>query len=1149
MNLSQVSAGQVTYPVRGTGLLPTTSFLEESIVPGRVNRVNLVLKPHVLVPELPYLFRVTARQGSTSTYSEITITAQLSPKAAALSVQPLSGTALVSSYQLTVNQVTDSISNHPLLYQFGVQRDETIYWLTGPLRTKSVVVPLPRGGSSNMLQVVVRITGVNGGHTDLTAMATVLPNTAASTDGFYSTLLQTTLNNLSMTKNWNRALSILTASLLNMNTAVSSDVGTAAVNLLSDIYYKHLPDTVAHQKSLIPTLQLLVNKLTILNKQAVVDIVNSIVQHIEMSVNANLGMVPANVPVVNGVPAYLASNRYGQERIQEQLTAEGVEALLQVWSNLITGSTATTITAGMQNLTNALCKQMVTGEQRVMATGGSLKIKAEKSAPRGAFKTTGGAIVDFGSALDSLYEDQLCPNSNIACSEVCLQSFDFTEDYFSNDFLNLHDDASAHVRAQIEGSDPSTVQLFSDIVSLDFTVPVQDRFLNVRDQAPGAVKVHIPARNIAMPNGSVSLCLYRDSTSSSSQEWQLDSIQQPRRTVFEGREYFVCSFNHLTAFAVGLLPPPVIISPSSTPPPPSSTPTPTPSSSSVEIFMTPIVTPVPDNTGIIAAVVIILLLLAAAAVVVAVVVGLVIWRKKRSKMVKVSPMIAEVSEPTTAPSKPLTPEEAKTPVRVIQLLENGERSFLGTTRILPSMRLRELRNILIEEFADLKNKAFYLCTKELCDIEPASEQQQFVSIVYSGVVFIRHVNLNTPLTRHQFCVCGKAAQFECSSCNAQGYCSQDCQLKHWTNTHQKLCSRMSEKKRRTEVLLRRQTSSSNALPAIPEASSSQQQQQQPVSVQPPSLDQSTPSTSQQAAGVQQQPPHRATSPADWKSFLKASRGVQSPPQLPKQVSTSSVRSQPFQPATGTEQGEPKSPASKGLPPIKTPLSPSGRPPVPPTKKLPTLSIGKLASQKSTTQPATARPLFPPASRVSYGSLRQTPLTTPGVAPMRQTPLFTPGVAPMLARPGMVAQTPTSFTLSPGPLSPTSAYGSSYSQLGYSQLQQAASPTYGQNQVFFRPPTLSQPPMASTIQRPAINRNMSVRSIESVDLNMSSAGVAKGKIRTEPLLEQEEESSSEEEATAMSTDRPPSLSVRQRHSRMESRKDSSSDDTDSETDSS
>ena len=45
---------------------------------------------------------------------------------------------------------------------------------------------------------------------------------------------------------------------------------------------------------------------------------------------------------------------------------------------------------------------------------------------------------------------------------------------------------------------------------------------------------------------------------------------------------------------------------------------------------------------------------------------------------------------------------------------------------------------------------------------------------------------NTLTPSVDVCVCGKEAEFECSQCEKQGYCSEECQLKDWT-VHQTLC--------------------------------------------------------------------------------------------------------------------------------------------------------------------------------------------------------------------------------------------------------------------------------------------------------------------------------------------------------------------------
>ena len=83
------------------------SFLEqESIVNSRVSPVNLVLSPNVLTPELPYSFRVTARQNGVSSYSETTIIAHTPPQATGLSIQPSTGIALETEYRISIERVS-----------------------------------------------------------------------------------------------------------------------------------------------------------------------------------------------------------------------------------------------------------------------------------------------------------------------------------------------------------------------------------------------------------------------------------------------------------------------------------------------------------------------------------------------------------------------------------------------------------------------------------------------------------------------------------------------------------------------------------------------------------------------------------------------------------------------------------------------------------------------------------------------------------------------------------------------------------------------------------------------------------------------------------------------------------------------------------
>ena len=87
--------------------------------------------------------------------------------------------------------------------------------------------------------------------------------------------------------------------------------------------------------------------------------------------------------------------------------------------------------------------------------------------------------------------------------------------------------------------------------------------------------------------------------------------------------------------------------------------------------------------------------------------------------------------------------------------DGKERSRVGTMNVLPSIRLRELRYQLSDNFPSLKEKWFYFLTRQLCDIEPAAEQQQFVSLAFGDKpIFVREVRAKTEQMKKHFCICG-----------------------------------------------------------------------------------------------------------------------------------------------------------------------------------------------------------------------------------------------------------------------------------------------------------------------------------------------------------------------------------------------------------
>lgn len=191
------------------------------------------------------------------------------------------------------------------------------------------------------------------------------------------------------------------------------------------------------------------------------------------------------------------------------------------------------------------------------------------------------------------------------------------------------------------------------------------------------------------------------------------------------------------------------------------------------------------------------------------------YKKHRMAKMTVVPENIELANSRGSLGEGMDDVDGKGSMQVINVDQTGDRREVCTVRILKTIRLRELRNVLIDEFGnDFKDKPFYFLTRHLKEVEPEDETMQFVRVVYEGEeIFVREVKLDqSDATRLHFCTCGSVAQFECAECQSQGYCSPDCQRKHWVEVHIKECRTLGEKKRRTAVLSRSRQTSVNQLP-------------------------------------------------------------------------------------------------------------------------------------------------------------------------------------------------------------------------------------------------------------------------------------------------------------------------------------------------
>ena len=840
-------------------------------------------------PRLAYTFRLTATNSAGTSYAERTLVPNPPPSSAQLTSEPTSGVALETEFELRVSGALDSRSDSPFLYQFGLLRSnssasvgvgstvppESIQWMSG-IQTSPIfcsVFPSGDRGSDHTYGVFARVFDRTGGYSDVTTEITVLPNLSMS-NGFYANYISTLQNDLVATRNWNNALSRLVTYLHEINANASSSISQStkeqSLQVFLSIFNNHLPPSPTHYILASSILSLITSSpegLDITSQMSIsmtsLEIANWFKN--ETAIMSSFLSIPMQD---SSEPLFLQSGYVSPEK--EFLSIMDASVVLSPWIQLVESEVTTDsgvaemFLRGVESVTNVLCQQSSTGEEPSLLNSSLIDVYVISAPPLGPFNIS-NHLVDFRSSVIDIYQSQACPEGGVACSEACVTGVTFPLDLAQltqspgvRQTLQLSDSVQQKIMNEIRGSNPLGIELFSDIVSISVSIPFQDLYLNIQN-LNSPIQVLIPVTRPLPSNESIPLCLYREVGGASgygNYDWLLDNTTAPSRVEIKSTLYYSCEFNHLSDFAIGLLPPPVI-----TDPPPTTIPetTPTtittmPTTPTTRATTSPVSTePVaPSPAGPIAAIIIIFLVIVVVVIVVIVIVY-IYWRKKKKKM-KVAPdesaMNEDTSDPELVRAGPLTPAESKIPMDII-CLEEGKRTRLGKMNTLPSIRLRELRFEIIESFPNLKNKPFYFLTRQLCDIEPTTEQQQFVSIVFgSKPIFIREVTADNLQTKKHFCVCGNAAQFECSNCSSQGYCGQECQTKHWVERHQKECSRLSEKKRRTEVLYSRQNTAANFTLAL-----------SPISETP------------QRAPLGPTSPTSpvATTPADWKSFMNKNK--------------------------------------------------------------------------------------------------------------------------------------------------------------------------------------------------------------------------------------------------------------------------------------
>lgn len=1053
---------------------------------GRVSSVNLILPPNSLTPSLTYTFQLTATNEAGSSYGRMSITPDPPPHSAQVHVVPTEGgTSLETVFTISVEGTLDSNGDSPFLYQFGVstaatQSSQEVTWLSGAQVHPSIETLLPSGPPpGHGVTVFVRVFDRNGGYSD--AMTTVTVTPTAIEDEFIRELLNSLETEFIISKNWQNIIYNLTSIAMEIDStpSLSPSLKQDALSLFLELFLAYLPASHTHYQLASQLLSLLTANTMADSTETIAAALTDIGRWFQGQSAIDVWSIE---PVANG----------NQDGPLQLLPVEGVSSpgthlpprtaadLLATWSNIVSSpDTPADITASLvaavELIGVSLCQGMVYGETPLSVTSSVIDVSVYKSPPVGVFNTSGN-LVDFQTATEDTFHAQACLHEHQACFETCFIGIQYSFDLFNDgEFLQLTTTAEDMITVEIEGSNPHAIELLSNVLYVNISIPSQNKFLRVEDLEQ-EFTVLLQAQDFPSSNETIPLCLYREfggTSGFSSPKWQLDTISPPILVEIDSVTYYQCSYNHLTEFAIGLLPPPSL--PPSPSPVPSSSPIPssTPSPPSSTAVGTPSPEVTQPQTGISPAVIAVPLLLVViiAAIVVCVLVFFLMWKKKKAKVLPSEDAVGvDVTDGKKGPrllqTGLLTPEESKVPMPIIELLESGERTVVGSMNVLPAIRLRELRYHILDHFASFKGKPFYFLTRQLVDIEPPTEQQQFVSLVYGEEadkpIFVRRVEITSDLTRLHFCVCGNAAQFECSSCSAQGYCSPECQTRHWAERHQRECSRLGEKKQRLSVL-RRQSST----------------------LSPVDEHMKLPSIFPEKQNMS------AATPLDFRSLLNSQRSYQRP-------SFSSPQS--LEPSVATPSFT--TPTKPTLPPLSTPRS--GR-----------TTIGMLASQ----------PRPPTIKEESEGedegeqALDTRPLSTPHNKPPfprmsrpRLPPLSSTPARPVVGAPSPMAKF-TTTPLSPSTSSPP-------------HLPFITSPPSAQlfQRTALRLSPHREPPVTSQ------SKKLSIQSLGSVDFGESLPLQPPRTVRREADLESESDSSSSEgspsrpPSTAVTTHLPSSLSM-------------------------
>jgi protocadherin Fat 4 len=1087
----------------------TSNSSSNSITGQLVNQAYLVLAPGSLVAGQQYLFQLTATigGGTYSSFARIDFEVESAP-VIGISVDPPTGDSLATKFFIRATDSNADPSKFPLTYRFGFQNEDNTFWISGHVSSPSLETMLPSVAmaTKSYTNVIVQVADSEGNSRDFVELVRL-----SSLNISMATVVQQIQTEFSNTQDWVQTLASI-GSVIYHHATVSETLDNNVVGVITEILFDisttFIPNTSSHHELITQYLTIIATHSTGLDQttseQIVTFLLRTVNRHtfefeipnLDWSAQHDGATSVLNQGVFSG-----AQNAPNDE--QTVSTLQAVEELMDLHPN------SALIQQGylqlIDSISTGLCSLVAAGEGQKSLETDKTQLSVQKytiPSLRGVFNPvpcsdpTSCPSFDLGSSFSTHVQELVCKTAEgrtlQLCREVCLQSSiqNFTEGF------TLSNASKNFISSEIILSDPEAVKPYSTVVSslsVPFLSTNGNGYVNLSNlTSPVIVKLPLSGE-IPPANESRLLCLYRQrggGAGYSNKEWTLDNLSPPPTHTDSGHHFTECSFHHLTEFMVGLLPLPVIE------PTTSLVMSSTPMVSSSSIVPTPTTTPLPPTTAPfnaagIAIPVVLLLLILLVVVVVVIIVVVCRWYRKRRNKVDITDVDAQ---DTVAETESVKIADLRVPKDVIALLAEGKRELFGKVLVMPSVKLKELRDVIAGTFEErMEGKPFYLLTTELVDIEPALEPFQYLHIVYPNAVFIRMVLEHTETTLRHFCICGKVAQFECSQCVSRGYCGSECQLQHWNGDHGKECKRLAEKRRRREILERRS------------------------SVQSP-VSQTTTTTTDGDA-----PSDKSKAIQDWRALIasrKSSRGQLRPistlspirEQTADSLATTRSKAQETEGVDSSikDDEQPLQLSMKRPPKPSDPFqSPSSRPVSKPLPLIRQSSKSQQPPASTTTGPIKEKPMDPHNANSYYWN------RFPAAVRQGQTQQLPPISRPPPVRQAFGAPRPLPPSSSgnfvpPQPLDPDTDFDKDTQPL----VEQPRPPSQ-QPHTPSQPPLFMPPKLRMEKRIPALK--MSVASITSQDLDATlGRGVSVGGARQEPMLKDSEDSESESTTSTTGT---------------------------------